>query len=323
MTNYILRRIVSLFFVMLIVSAVVFFLMSSIPSSPFALGEHGYSDAALANLQRKYGLDIPVGQRYINYITSALQLDFGNSRSVAGNPPVIELIARVWPVTLHVGLYTILLSFGLGLIMGITAAYYRNSWIDSVVTFLSTLSVTVPNFIIATWLLLIFGYQVGWGAPAKWIIPPVFGQGPALLSWDYFLPVITYALAPLGIVARYTRASVADAMNADYVRTARAKGLSERRVMFGHVLRNALIPMVTVLLPHIPNLLTGSLFIEVVYGINGLGKFFVTSITNRDYALSMALVLLIAFFWSITYLITDILYMLIDPRIRVGGARSA
>ncbi|PJF24467.1 MAG: ABC transporter permease, partial [Phototrophicales bacterium] len=193
----------------------------------------------------------------------------------------------------------------------------------NIVTLVATAGTTVPNFIIATWLLLLFGYQIGWGQPSKWIIPPVLGAGNAILSWDYFLPVITYALLPMGLVARYTRASVAEALNADYVRTARAKGLGERGIMFRHVLRNALIPMITVLLPQIPNLLTGSLFIEVAYGINGLGKFFVTSITNKDYPMIMGLVLLIAFFWSLTYLLTDILYVAIDPRIRIGGRGSA
>src|SRR5690606_16051811 len=123
-----------------------------------------------------------------------------------------------------------------------------------------------------------FGYQIGWGAPNKWIIPPFPGTTGAILSWDYFLPVITYALAPLALVARYTRSSVVEALSADYVRTARSKGLRERGIMFKHVLRNALIPMITILLPQIPNLLTGSLFIEVTFGIPGLGKFFVTSI---------------------------------------------
>jgi ABC-type dipeptide/oligopeptide/nickel transport system permease component len=277
----------------------------------------------MKNVLRKYGLDVPVPERFVNYVNDALHFDFGNSLSVAGNPPVTELIRRVWPVTLQVGLYTILLAFGLGLVMGIVAAYYRNSWIDNVVTFMATLGITVPNFIVATWLLLIFGYQIGWSNPNKWIIPPVTSDGYAILSWDYFLPVITYALAPLALVARYTRASVADVLNADYVRTARAKGLSERFVMVKHVLRNALIPMVTVLLPQIPNLLTGSIFIEVTFGIPGLGKFFVTSVFNHDYPMLMATVLLIAFLWSVTYLITDILYTVIDPRIRVGGLRTS
>jgi ABC-type dipeptide/oligopeptide/nickel transport system permease component len=323
MTGYIIRRLLALFVVLLVVSAIIFVLMNAIPGGPFSLGERGYSPDAMANLLRKYGLDKPLLERYWNFLTSALQLDFGNSFAVAGNPPVIELIARTWPVTLHVGLYTILLAFSLGFIMGITAAYYRNSWIDNLVTFTATLGITVPNFIIATWLLLIFGYQIGWGNPNKWIIPPLFGSGAAVLSWDYFLPVITYALAPLALVARYTRSSVAEALGADYVRTARAKGLKERGIMLRHVLRNALIPMITILLPQIPNLLTGSLFIEVTFGIPGLGKFFVTSIFARDYPMIMGLVLLIAVFWGLTYLATDVLYTLIDPRVRVIGARSS
>ena len=323
MTGYIIRRLIGLAFVLLAVSVIIFFLMNQVPGGPFNYGERGFSGDVLKNIQHKYGLDKPVTERYWNYLTSALQLDFGNSFALAGNPPVTEVIGKLWPTTLHVGLYTIALSFSLGLIMGITAAYYRNSWIDNLVTFVATLGTTLPNFIIATWFLLIFGYQIGWGEPSKWIIPPLFGQGPALLSWDYFLPVITYALGPMAIVARYTRSSVAEALSADYVRTARSKGLTERQIMVKHVLRNALIPMITVLLPLIPNLLTGSLFIEVTFGINGLGKFFILSILQRDYPMIMGLVLLVAVFWGLTYLATDVLYTIVDPRVRIGGARNA
>src|SRR5579864_947898 len=247
MAGYIIRRIISLFFVLLVVATAVFFLMNAVPGGPFTVSERGVSPVVMQNVLRKYGLDKPVTERYWNYLTSALHLDFGNSTAVAGNPPVTELIARVWPVTLQVGLYTIILSFGLGFLMGLVAAYFRNSWFDSLVTLLATLGITVPNFIVATWLLLIFSYQIGWGSPDKWIIGPIGGQGPAILSWDYFLPVITYALAPLALVARYTRSSVAEALGADYIRTARAKGLTERLILFRHVLRNALIPMITVL----------------------------------------------------------------------------
>jgi ABC-type dipeptide/oligopeptide/nickel transport system permease component len=319
MTGYIIRRLIALFFVLLAVATVVFFLMDAVPGGPFDLGERGYDETAMANLQHKYGVDIPTPRRYVNYLVSAEQLDFGYSFAVPGQPTVISVITRTWPVTLQVGIYTIAVSFGIGLLMGIIAAYRRNSWVDNFVTFTATLGITLPPFIIASLLLLIFGYQNGWGDPKKWIISPLWPNGPALLSWDYFLPVITYALTPLALVARYTRSSVADALGADYIRTARAKGLSERAIMIRHVMRNALIPMITVLLPQIPNLLTGSIFVEVVFGIPGLGKFFVTSIFSHDYPMIMGLVLLIAFFWGITYLITDILYTLIDPRVRISG----
>lgn len=317
MTGYILRRLVSLSFVMFTVVTIVFFLMSSVPGGPFSPGERGFSPEALRNIQAKYGLDKPVFERYVNYIGDVLRLDFGYSFAVAGNPPVIEVIARVWPVTLHVGAYTIILAFSVGIFSGILGAYRRNSFIDNLITFIATMGLTIPSFVIAAWFLIAFGYQTGWGVEKNWIIGPITPNGNAILSWDYFLPVITYALAPMAIVARYTRSSVVDAMNADYVRTARAKGLSERRILTRHVMRNALIPMVTILLPEIPNLATGSLFIEVVYGIPGLGKFFVTSIFARDYPMIMALVLLIALLWGLTYLLTDILYTLIDPRIRL------
>lgn len=323
MILYILRRLLSLAFVLFVVSVIVFALMNLVPGGPFTLADRGYSGAALENLERKYGLDKPVHERYFNYVTSALQLDFGNSYSVAGNPPVTELIARIWPVTFQLGLYTILLSFGLGILLGIVAAYHRNGIIDNLVTLIATAGIAVPNFIIATWFLLIFGFQNGWGMESNWIIGPVTEDGMAILSSDYILPVLTYALAPLALVSRYTRSSFTDALKADYVRTARSKGLTERAIMLRHVLRNALIPMVTVLLPQIPNLLTGSLFIEVVYGVPGLGKFFVTSIFNRDYPMIMGLVLLIALLWGLTYLITDILYTVIDPRIRLGGRQGA
>ncbi len=322
MTGYIIRRLVSLLFVLWAVVTIVFFLMNAVPGGPFTLGERGYSEAAMQNVLAKYGLDKPVHERYFTYLSDILRLDFGHSFSVTGNPPVTEVIRSVWPVTLHVGGYTIALAFSLGILLGVTGAWRRNSWIDSTVTFVATLGITIPSFVIATWFLIVFGFQVGWGQEGKWIIGPIVTGGKPLLSSDYFLPVITYALAPLAIVARYTRSSVSDALSADYVRTARAKGLRERNVMSRHVMRNALIPMVTVLLPEIPNLLTGSLFVEVVFGIPGLGKFFVTSIFARDYPMIMALVLLIAFFWGLTYLITDLLYTLIDPRIRITGMRQ-
>ncbi len=323
MLGYIFRRLLSLIFVLFVVSVIVFVLMNLVPGGPFTLADRGYSGAALENLERKYGLDKPIHVRYVNYLVSALQLDFGNSFSVAGNPPVTELIARIWPVTFQLGLYTILLSFGLGIFLGIVAAYYHNSVVDNFVTFVATAGIAVPNFVIATWLLLIFGFQNGWGEESKWIVGPVTPDGAAILSWDYFLPVLTYALAPLALVSRYTRSSFADVLHADFIRTARSKGLSERFILLRHVFRNALVPMITVLLPQIPNLLTGSLFIEVIFGVPGLGKFFVTSIFNRDYPMIMGLVLLIALLWGLTYLITDLLYTVVDPRIRLGERKAA
>jgi ABC-type dipeptide/oligopeptide/nickel transport system permease component len=213
---------------------------------------------------------------------------------------------------------TILVAFGLGIPIGVYAAHHQNSWIDNAVTFVAMLGITVPNFVIAIWLLLIFAVRLdwlpmgGWNEPEDWIIPGV-------LSKDWILPVMAYALAPLSVTARYTRSSVLDVIHSDFVRTARAKGLGAHSTLWRHVMRNALIPMVTVLGVEIPNLLTGTIFIETIFRIPGLGKFFVTSTFNRDYPMIMALVLLIATIWGLTYLLTDVLYTRIDPRIRLGS----
>jgi peptide/nickel transport system permease protein len=179
------------------------------------------------------------------------------------------------------------------------------------VTTVGTLGLTVPSWVIGTWLILILSVRFdllptgGWGEPKH-----------------YVMPVIAYSLAPMALVARYTRVSLLETLRADYVRTARAKGLGERRVLFAHAARNALIPWVTVLLPEIPNILTGSIFIESIFRIPGLGSYFVTSTISRDYPLILALTLLIAALWGITYLITDLLYTVLDPRIRLTGSRG-
>jgi ABC-type dipeptide/oligopeptide/nickel transport system permease component len=231
---------------------------------------------------------------------------------------VSALIASTWRVSVQLGLMTILVSFGLGIPIGVYAAYHQNSWIDNAVTFVAMLGITVPNFVISLWLIMIFSVRLdwlpmgGWSEPDHWLIPGV-------LSMDWILPVLAYALAPMSVTARYARASVVEAIRSDFVRTARAKGLSGNTILWRHVLRNALIPLVTVLGVEIPNLLTGTIFIETMFRIPGLGKYFVTSTFNRDYPMIMALVLLIAFVWGITYLVTDLLYMRIDPRIRLGG----
>ena len=190
--------------------------------------------------------------------------------------------------------------------LGVIAAIRQNSWIDYLVTSVGTLGLTVPSWVIGTWLILVLSVRLNWLPTGGWGEPK-----------HYIMPVLAYSLAPMALVARYTRVSIIETMRADYVRTARAKGLSENRVMMQHVARNAAIPWVTVLLPEIPNILTGSIFIELIFRVPGLGSYFVSSTLSRDYPLILALTLLIAALWGITYLITDILYTILDPRIRL------
>jgi peptide/nickel transport system permease protein len=316
MARYILGRLLSLGLVLFIVSIITFTLMHSVPGGPFDETNQRLPPAAKANILRKYGLDQPVWRQYLNYMGNALRGDFG----IPFQQPtttVTALIGQTWIVSAQLGLMTIIVAFGLGIPIGIYAAYNQNSWIDNVVTFVAMLGVTVPSFVIGMWLLLIFSVRLGWlplggwNEPDHWIVPGFFSK-------DWIMPVTAYALGPLSVIARYTRASVVDAIRSDFVRTARAKGLGTYTIMTRHVLRNALIPMITVFGTEIPNLLTGSIFVETIFRVPGLGKFFVISTFNRDYPMIMALVLLIAVLWGITCLVTDLRYTRVDPRVRLG-----
>jgi len=319
MTRYIVGRILSLIFVMFVVSLVTFALMHSVPGGPFDEDKGRLPPAAKENILRKYGLDKPYYVQYYNYMKNALRFDFGIPYQQP-HTTVTALIAKSWKLTIQVGLVTVTLAFGLGIFLGILAAYRQNSWLDNIVTFFATLGITVPNFVIALWLILFFAVRLQWLPMGGWSGPSASCLiGTQYLCTDWIMPVIAYAIGPLAVIARFTRASVVDVMRQDYARTARAKGLSERAVMVRHVFRNALIPMITALLTIIPNLLTGSIFIEATFRINGLGQYFVTSVFNRDYPMIMALFLLIAFLWGVAYLLTDIAYTLVDPRVRLGA----
>jgi len=304
--RYILGRLISLVFILFVVSLIAFLLMRSVPGDPWATGEHQLPPATQAAREAKYGLDDPLFVQYGRYMWNVLQGDFG----VPFQSPtrtVTELIADTWPITIRIGLLTIAVSFGFGILFGFISAVRHNSWLDYAITLGSSLGYVVPNFVVAVWLVLLFSFRLEWFPAGGWGEPE-----------HYVLPVLAYSLAPMALVARYTRVSLLEVMRADFIRTARAKGLRERRVMVGHVARNALIPFVTVLLPEIPNILTGSIFIELYFRVPGLGRYFVTSTLTRDYPMILALVLLVATVWGITYLITDVLYSVLDPRIRVG-----
>lgn len=308
MGRYILGRLAGLVFVLIAVSIIAFLLMHAVPGGPFAPNEKGRLPEALRDAQNaKYGLDQPLYVQYFKYMANALRGDFGIPFQ-SPTETVTGLIARAWPITIMIGVPTIILAYGGGSILGYIAAKRQNGIIDYIVTFMATLGICVPNFVIGIWFLMFFSIYLGWLEPGGWGKPQ-----------HYIMPVLAYSLAPMSLVARYTRSSILEVMNTDYVRTARAKGLSENRVMVWHVVRNALIPFTTILVPEIPNILTGSIFIEATFRIPGLGRYFVTSAQTRDYPMILALVMLIAFLWGVTYILTDILYTFLDPRIRLGS----
>jgi ABC-type dipeptide/oligopeptide/nickel transport system permease component len=311
MARYILGRVGGLLVVFIIVSIVTFSLMHAVPGGPFDEDKQPLPPAAKANLLRKYGLDRPIWEQYLRYMANAVRGDFGIPYQ-SPTETVTGLIARVWPPTLALGLFTLFIAFGVGITLGIVAAYHQNSPIDYFVTAISTFGFAMPNFVIGIWLIMILSVSLHWLPTGGWGEPQ-----------HIVMPLLAYSLAPMALVARYTRVSTLEALRADYVRTARAKGLGEKAIAMRHVLRNGLIPMITVLGPMIPNVLTGSIFIEMTFRVPGLGRYFITSIKNRDYPMIMALMLMVALLWGVTYLLSDILYTMVDPRVRLGGRSKA
>lgn len=312
MLKYLVQRLFGLLFVLFAISAITFGLMHSVPGGPWdATARNPLPEEVRQALTHKFGFDRPIWEQYAKYIWAALHGDFGVPFESPGET-VLSLIARTWPVTAILGGMTITLSLLLGVPLGVLAALRQNSWIDYVITFVASLGFAVPNFVLAIVAITVVS--------DLYHLLPTSGWG----TWQQALmPVAAYALFPMSQIARYTRASVLEVVRADYVRTARAKGLPRRTVIWKHVLRNALLPMVTVIGPLIPDLITGSIFIEGIFSIPGLGSFFSTGATQRDYPMIMAVTLLYTILISVTYLVTDLLYLVIDPRVRLGATKGA
>ncbi len=305
MARYVLMRLAGLIPVLLILSMITFALMHDVPGGPWKYGQRPFTDEQIAALKARYGLDKPLWQQYLTWLTGVARLDFGMSFKHP-DESVLGLIGRTWPTTMHLGLMALVVAFSTGLPLGILAALKQNTAVDHFVTLFSTLGFVLPHFVWGILFIMIFALTLKWVPTGGWDSPK-----------QWILPVAAYALAPMATIARYTRASIIEVMRADYVRTARAKGLSERRVMQRHVLRNAMIPLLTVFGPLIPDLITGSIFIEAIFRVPGLGKFWVTSTFDRDYPMIIGMTMLWAVLIAITYLITDVLYVFVDPRIRL------
>lgn len=304
MARYPARRFASLLLSLAALSVIVFALMHAAPGGPFSF-EKQLPEAAMENILRKYGLDRPLPEQYLNWVRAMLGGDFGIPYQ-SPTETVTEVILRAWPVTMTIGAFTILIAFGLGTLLGTVAAFNQNRWIDNLVTFIATLGMTVPNYIVAFLLIFIVAVQLGWLPTGGW------GEPKHLI-----MPVLAYALAPMALVARTTRTNLLEVIHSDFVRHARARGIPQRLIVTRYVLKNALIPIITVLLPMVPDLMTGSIFIETIFAVPGLGRFFTTSALTRDYPMIMALAILVAVLWGLTYLLTDLLYTLIDPRVRL------
>jgi peptide/nickel transport system permease protein len=309
MARYIVVRFTGLLGVLLAVSAITFFLMHSIPGGPFdVLG----GDKAVQipqeikqQLLHLYGLDKPVWQQYLLFLKNAVRLDFGYSFTSSGRT-VVEIIGDQWPYSIQLGLLTLAFSTVVGLALGISGAVKQRSWIDHLGTGVSIACMVMPSFVFAVLLQFVFAVKLHWVPTGGW-------TGPR--TW--VLPVLANSLGPILILHRYTRGAILDVAHANYVRTARAKGMSEQRVLVVHILKNALTPVVTVAGPMIAHLVVGSFFIESIFRIPGVGFYWVDAISKRDYPMIMASTVIWTALISVTYMITDVVYALIDPRVRL------
>jgi ABC-type dipeptide/oligopeptide/nickel transport system permease component len=310
MIRYVAGRILSIMLTFLVMSLIVFLMMHAVPGGPFDGNDMPVSAEVKAKLNASLGLDKPLYVQYLKYMWGVLHFDFGVPFQSPGET-VLELLARAWPRSLILGGLGVLIGVPLGILLGMAAALRRNTWIDYLASTVATLGLTIPVFVTSMVLILIFAVvlgwlpAIGWGKPNSWI-----------------LPIIAYATVPLATYARYTRSAVLDVLNKPFVTVLRAKGLSERKIIFQHVLRNAALPMVTVFLPMFIGTATGSIFVEAMFRVPGLGAYFVSSIKLRDYSLEMALILMITMMFCVSYLLSDIVYALLNPRIRVGGGRK-
>jgi ABC-type dipeptide/oligopeptide/nickel transport system permease component len=305
--QYALARALWLLPTLLAMALVTFLVMHATPGSPLdpvAEGANPLSPEAQKNLAEHYGLHKPLPEQFLIFLGKAVRGDFGNS-FVYKTRTVTEILVDAFPVSLLLGTMAFTLAVAGGLTLGVLAAVYQNRMWDYISVSLATFGVAVPNFVMGVFLIILFSLMLplfptgGWDSPRNWV-----------------LPTITLALAPMGIVARYTRASMLEVIRSDFTLTARSKGLAEVPVVLKHALKNALIPVVTLLGPLFAAVGTGSFFVESIFRVPGMGRFFVLSMTGRDYPMIMGVVLIFGAFLALMNLVVDLVYGALDPRIR-------
>ena len=306
MTKYILRRILYLFLTLFIIASITFFLMKMLPGTPFT-NQNRLSPEQLAIVKAQYGLDQPVFIQYLRYMGGLFQGNLGTSFQF-NNEPVTQLIGQRLAPSMQIGAQAMIVGTVLGILLGAVAAIRKNTWVDTLATFISILGLSIPSFVLAVLLQFYLAY--------KWHIYPV-------ALWDNFqssvLPTLALAALPLGNVARFMRTEMVDVMSSDYIELAKSKGNSNWQVVTKHALRNSLIPVVTIIGPMAVSVMTGSMVVENIFSIPGIGEQFVKSITTNDYPTIMGLTIFYSFLLILVILIVDILYGLIDPRIRLGN----
>ncbi|MBQ3392306.1 MAG: ABC transporter permease [Lachnospiraceae bacterium] len=301
--KYILKRIILAIFTIWVVITLTFFIMHAVPGGPFT-SEKAVTPAVQQAMEAKYGLDKPLSQQYFTYLTDVLRLRFGPSLKKRGRM-VIDIMGDGLKTSVKLGLIAAALATISGVVLGSVAALRRNTVLDRIIMVITTAFVSMPSFIMGSLLLVAFTIKI-----------PIFPANGTTRA-GLVLPVITLMLYPMAYITRMTRSSMLDVLGQDYIRTAKAKGVSRMKIIFGHALKNALIPVITYLGPQIAYITTGSLVVEKIFAVPGIGGAFVNSITDRDYPLIMGTTIVLATFIVVMNLVSDILYKVVDPRINL------
>ena len=300
---YILKRIGLAILTIWIVITITFFVMHAIPGGPF-MSEKAITPAAQKALEEKYGLDKPLFKQYVTYLRDALRFDFGPSLKQRGRT-VVEIIFDGMQTSVNLGVIAAAIAGVFGIVLGAVAALRRNKPIDKIIMVITTAFVSMPSFIMGTVLLV-------W-LTATWHVFPANGT-----TWNgLILPIVTLSLYPMAYITRLTRSSMLDVLGQDYIRTAKAKGVSSVKIIFGHAMKNSLIPVITYFGPMLAYIVTGSLVVEQIFAVPGIGRAFMSSITNRDYPMIMGTTIVLAVLIVIMNLVSDILYKVVDPRINL------
>jgi oligopeptide transport system permease protein len=304
MLTYFFKRVLHGIPVLVVVATLTFVIMRLVPGGPFD-EEKKLPPEILANIQAKYHLDEPVITQYLLYLKQLTQGDMGPSYKYIGRD-VTDIISDTFPVSITLGLLAMFVVVGVGVPAGMWSAYRQNSMVDRVCVFFAMLGVSVPSFVLGTVLVWLMSHKLHWFPPALW-------EGPRHM----ILPALALGAPFTGYIARLTRSAVLEVLVSDYIRTARAKGLSESMVLIKHALKNSIYPIVSVIGPLTAGLVTGSFVIEFIFSIPGMGSFFITAVTNRDYPLIMGVTLVYAVLIVLANIMVDIIYMWLDPRVRV------
>ena len=307
---YVSKRIIEALVTVWVIASLTFLLLRFLPGGPFDQ-EKTLPPEIKANIEKKYGLNVSITTQYTRYMIQLAQGDLGESYKYIGRS-VTDIIKDSFPVSFQLGFYSLLLAFLIGVPLGIFAAEKHNTFWDSSAMVLAISGVALPSFVFGPLLVLVFCFGIPFGS-FKGLLPPALWDGPIY----YILPVVTLGIRPAAIIARLMRSSVLDVIHADFVRTAKAKGLTQRAVLYKHILKNSLLPVITISGPLCAGVLSGSFVNEIIFAVPGMGKYLVQSVTNRDYPLVLGLTLVYAVMLVLANLIVDLLYVVVDPRIEL------